>query len=126
MSTLHESSEASVAIVLQSPAYVGSLARSALDLAMSYAVFSQNPQLIFTGPAVSALVGSQEPDSIGRKSLRKVIDSFPLYDLEQVFVDEASLTAHGVAPALLPDFVKVLSAAAIRSLKASATHVISL
>lgn len=113
-------------IVLQSPPYAGSLARSALDLAMSYAVFSLQPQLLFTGVAVRALDQSQAPAQMGRKSLRKVIDSLPLYDVEEIYADEASLAAQGLSPEALPDFVKILNAEDTRSLTGKATHVISL
>ncbi|MDP5055215.1 MAG: DsrE family protein, partial [Congregibacter sp.] len=97
-------------ILLQTAPYDGSLARSSLDLALSFAVFAQQPQLLFCGAGVLCLSAHQHPDAIGRKSLRKVIDSLPMYDLETIFVDAGSLEMNGLNSAHLPGFAVVLDA----------------
>lgn len=113
-------------ILLQSAPYAGSLARSCLDLALSFAVFSQRPQLLFSGDAVLCLQGEQNAEAVGRKSLRKVIDSLPLYDIEHVYVDESSLNQLGLSPNDFPAFAVCVNSEQVRALINEASHVISL
>ncbi|WP_439100484.1 DsrE family protein [Congregibacter sp.] len=113
-------------ILFQSSPYEGSLGRSAIDLALAFAVFAQDPVVVFSGDAVLSLKDGQNADAVGRKSLRKVIDSLPLYDLDTVYVDQTSLRDHGVDSSGLPDFAVSLSAPELRQLIQEASHVISL
>ncbi|MFT6770003.1 DsrE family protein [Congregibacter sp.] len=113
-------------ILLQSAPYAGSLARSSLDLALSFAVFSQRPAVVFCGDAVMCLKAEQNTEAIGRKSLRKVIDSLPLYDIDRVFVDALSLEQNGLNPQDLPVFAVSLSTGELQDLIRGASHVISL
>lgn len=113
-------------IVMQNAPYSGSLARSSLDLALSFAVFAQAPRLLFCGDGVLCLKTNQNAEALGKKSLRKIIDSLPLYDLEQVFVDQASLERYGLLPEDLPGFALCLSNDETRQLIREAGHVLSL
>lgn len=113
-------------IILQSAAYAGSLARASLDVAMSYAVFAQNPIVLFSGPAVSCLVATQQPESLGRKSLRKVIDSFPLYDIETIYADAQSMESLGLRVGELPDFCELVDAQQRTTLTREASYLVCL
>lgn len=113
-------------IVLQSAPYDGSLARAALDVAMSFAVFAQRPRVLFSGDAVLALIDGQQPGLLGRKSLRKVIDSFPLYDLEDVYAEAAALETCGIDAELGPDFVQAVTAQEMRALFSTSSCILSL
>jgi len=112
-------------IVLSRAPYDGSFSRGALDVIMSYAVFAQNPAVLFAGEAVLCLSEHQNPTAIERKSLRKVINSLPLYDVEVVYFDEAALVEYGLDAEALPDFARPLSATAIAELRAQAGHILS-
>ncbi|MFT4769955.1 MAG: tRNA 2-thiouridine synthesizing protein C, partial [Glaciecola sp.] len=68
----------------------------------------------------------QNAEAIGRKSLRKVIDSLPLYDIDRVFVDALSLEQNGLNPQDLPVFAVSLSTGELQDLIRGASHVISL
>ena len=113
-------------IVLSRAPYAGCAARGALDLVMAFAVFAQNPVVLLCGPGVLALTESQNPAMIERKSLRKVIDSFPLYDVERIYVCETSLRAWGVEPDRLPACAHIADAHTVCRLRAEAGHVVSL
>ncbi|WP_439107321.1 DsrE family protein [Congregibacter sp.] len=113
-------------LLFQSAPYEGSLGRSALDVALSFAVFAQQPQLVFCGDAVLSLKAGQNAESIGRKSVRKVIESLPLYDVDTVFVDQRSLEATGFSEQDLPAFAIALTPGELRNLLNEASHVISL
>ncbi len=112
-------------IVLQQSPHSRSLALAALDLVMACAVFAQNPSVLITGDAVMALSPDQAGTK-GQKSLRKVIDSMPLYDVEDVFVDELSLAASTLEARDLPDFVEVIDHAALARLRQAASRIVSL
>jgi tRNA 2-thiouridine synthesizing protein C len=113
-------------ILLSRAPYDGSLCRSALDLALSFAVFAQEPRLLFCDDAVLALLPGQNPDPLGRKSLRKVIDSLPLYDIDEILVDASSLARHGICEPELPPFARVVDSEQQRELLSEASHVLSL
>lgn len=113
-------------LVLQQAPYAGSLARAALDIAMSYAVFAQSPRLLFTGAGVLALIQAQDPAALGRKSLRKIIDSLPLYDVDEIYVDQWSMERSGLDGSLFPAFTRVLNTAELGVLRASASQIVSL
>ena len=113
-------------IVLSRAPYAGFTARSALDMVMAFAVFAQNPVVLLCGPGVLALTESQNPTLIERKSLRKIIDSFPLYDVEHIYVCASSLRAWGVEPDRLPACARIADAHTVCRLRAEAGHVVSL
>lgn len=112
-------------MVMQSSPYQGSLARAALDVALSYAAFSQHPIVLFRDEGVLALLAEQEPSALGRKSLRKVIDSMPLYDIDEIYVDAPSLLQRGLSQDLLPAFCLAVDATEQRALVSRASHVLS-
>ena len=113
-------------IILTAAPYEGSRARAALDVLMSFAVFAQEPQVLFMGPSVDALVARGEGAQSDQPSLRKVIESLPLYDVERIWVDRHSLTAAAIADDALPAFATVADAGDVRRLIREAGQVLSL
>ena len=113
-------------IVLSASPYAGSLARAALDLALSFAVFDRAPRLLFCGDGVLQLAAAQDADAIGRKSLRKVIDSLSLYDIETLYVSRDDLQVHGLRDAQLPASAALLDQDGVRQLRAHAGPLLSL
>jgi tRNA 2-thiouridine synthesizing protein C len=111
-------------ILLTRSPYDGSLARAALDLALAFAVFDRKPRVLFIGRGVLQLAPGQAP--AGRGSLRKVIDSFPLYDIEEYHVAEADLIAMGLGGCELPAPVQRAAAEDIRQLRQNAACVLTL
>ena len=112
-------------LIMNRAPYAGTLARAGLDAALAYAAFDQPVSVLFTGPGVLQLAPAQEPAGIARKSLRRLIDSMPLYDLEAVYADRAALARHGLAAADLPAFVAVLDPAAQRDLQDRHEHLLA-
>lgn len=112
-------------ILIQSAPYAGSLARSAVDAALGLAVFNQRPAVLFTGPGVRCLASAQNPTALGRKSLARIIDSFPIYDIDEVHVDGVALAEHGMEPSDLPAYAKVLNATGVQQLCRTATQILS-
>ncbi|MHA7815161.1 MAG: DsrE family protein [Pseudohaliea sp.] len=112
-------------LVMNRAPYAGSLARAGLDAALAYAAFDQPTSVLFAGPGVLQLAPAQAPAAIGRKSLRRLIDSMPLYDLEAVYADGEALACHGLAADDLPAFVTVLDLAGQRDVQDRHEHVLS-
>lgn len=113
-------------LVLSRAPYAGSLARAGIDTALAYAAFEQPLSVLFTGAGVLQLVPAQAPAGIGRRSLRQVIDSLPLYDVETVYADAGALLRYRCDADDLPPFVAVLTAGeAQRALQERHRHVLS-
>ena len=111
-------------VVLSHAPYAGSAARASLDLALAFAVFGQAPKILFQGMGTWQLRDDQTP--AGRKSLRKVIDSMPLYDVETVYVCDSDLQNAGLDPSTLPAHAQCVDDDAAQKLRAGARHIVSL
>lgn len=112
-------------IIISHSPYDGALARGALDAALSFAVFGQEPKLLFSGAGALCLAQREPAIQLQRKSVRKVIDSLPLYDIEEVFVESSALAAFDVALDELPSFAKSVDSAAVKQLHVDSLHIVS-
>ena len=79
--------------------YGQSLAREALDVALTAATFDQPVAMLFMGDGVLQLVKSQRPAAIAQKALDKQLAALPLYDVETIYVEAEALLARGLTPA---------------------------
>ena len=104
-------------IIISRAPYDGSLARGALDAAMSFAVFGRQPKLLFSGAGALCLANRNPTSTLGRKSVRKVVDSLPLYDVDEVFVEASALASFNISSDEMPEFATVLDSAAIKLLQ---------
>jgi tRNA 2-thiouridine synthesizing protein C len=111
--------------VLQHPPLHGSLARAGLDTLLAYGAFELAPTVLFSGAGVLQLAPDASPGTVGRRDLRRIIDSLPLYDIESVHADAAALSTFGLDRADLPDFVLSADDMQIRALQAAARHIVS-
>ena len=76
--------------------YQGYGALETLDALLVAAAFGQNPSVLFQGDGVWQLLQPQQPQLIGRTSVAAQLEALPLYDVNDVYVDEDSLTARGL------------------------------
>lgn len=76
--------------------YQGYGALETLDALLVVAAFGQNPSVLFQGDGVWQLLKAQEPQMMGRNSLVAQLEALPLYEVEDIYVDEDSLTARGL------------------------------
>lgn len=88
--------------------YGQSLAREALDVALTAATFDQQVAMLFMGDGVLQLVKSQQPAAIVQKALDKQLAALPLYDVEAIYVEAEALQARGLSPADLALSVQTL------------------
>ncbi len=76
--------------------YGQSYAKACLDMVLSASVFDQQLNYVFMDDGVYQLLKHQAPAAIHAKNLSAAFPALELYDIEQVFVDEASLLARGM------------------------------
>ena len=93
--------------------YGQSLAREALDVALTAATFDQTVALLFIGDGVLQLVKSQQPAAIAQKALDKQLSALPLYDVETLYVEADALRARGLGTGDLVLPVELLDTAEI-------------
>jgi tRNA 2-thiouridine synthesizing protein C len=77
--------------------YGQSYAKACLDMVLSASVFDQQVNYVFMDDGVYQLLKNQAPAGIHAKNLSAAFPALELYDIEQVFVDEASLLARGLS-----------------------------
>ena len=96
--------------------YGSSLARDALDVALTYAAFDQAVSLLFLDDGVLQLLPQQASDAVAQKNIAKILQSLTLYDIANVYVDEDAMQQRGLNPddSALP--VTPLDAAGIAAL----------
>lgn len=110
-------------VVRHSP-YGSTLSRTALDAALASAAFEQPLKVLFMGEGVLQLMPGQETTTRGVRNIGKLLASLPLYDIESVYVDEASLKRYGMDPAASPVPAQVVGAELIRQMMVDADHIL--
>jgi len=117
--------DSSALFLLRSAPYGGTRLKAGLDAVLGFAVFGRQPTVLFSADAVLALcprvgdTGQQVPN------LRKLIDSFPLYDVETIWVDEAGMARHRIDAEQLPGFARIATRELRRGLLDAAPAVLT-
>lgn len=114
----------SVLVVVRRTPYGSSLARTALETALASATFDQKIGLLFMGDGVLQLLPEQDSSAIGVRNIAKLIDSFPLYGLDQLFADETALCQYGLGPQDLPQNLQQLNDDGMRQLLVRYDHIL--
>ncbi|WP_086480173.1 sulfurtransferase complex subunit TusC [Oceanospirillum sanctuarii] len=83
-------------IIFRKPPVGTSWAREALDLALVGAAFGQQASLVFMGDGVYQLLDNQQPDQVEQKGTQAMMKALPMYDIDQIFVSEESLSERGL------------------------------
>jgi len=122
MSTLRR--KRSLLVMRHSP-YGSSLARASIDLALAMGAFEQDFDLLFIGAGVLQLLDDQHSEQLGVKNSGKTLCSLPLYDVETVYIDAASLEAYGLAEQDLVLPVKLLDETQLSTVLNDCDHVLS-
>ncbi|OHV11904.1 sulfurtransferase complex subunit TusC [Kushneria phosphatilytica] len=89
-------SEQRILIIVRHPPIGSSWVREALEAALVGAALGQSISLLFMGEGVLALLPDQQTGPLGQKGTGAMIDVLPLYDIEQIHVDQESLERLGL------------------------------
>ena len=118
------SGKKSLLVVVRHSPYGSSLARTSLEVALSSATFDQQVGLLFMGDGVLQLLPGQDSSAIGARNIAKLMASFPLYELDQLFADETALEKYGLRGQELPQNLQQLDDEAMRQLLTRYDHIL--
>jgi tRNA 2-thiouridine synthesizing protein C len=94
-----------------------------LDAALVCAAFGQAVSLLFQGDGVWQLMNHQQGQALERKTLLAQLSALPLYDIEHLYADAASLRERGLHIDTLGLPVQALEPDDLRALIAAHDHV---
>lgn len=103
-------------IISREAPYGSSGAREALELALACALFDQQVALLLLDDAVFQLLPDHNPGSIEQKNLAAMQQSLPLYDVENLYVCQRSLSDRGLSTQQLSMPVKPVDTAQLKLL----------
>ena len=83
--------------VMQSSAYSGSRVQEVLDVLLITAAFDQKVSLLLLDDAVFHLKNNQQGEAIAGKDIGAIYRSLALYDIEDIYVEQESLTMRGLS-----------------------------
>ena len=118
-------SEKSILLLNRTAPYGSHAARESLDIALTCGAFEFPVSLLFMDDGVFQLLGDHKPQSIGSKNLSASLAALAMYDVDQLFVCQASLAERGLSEADLALPATCVAAADIQSLIAKHTSVLS-
>jgi tRNA 2-thiouridine synthesizing protein C len=83
--------------ILNRASYQGAQTRESLDQLMVVAAFEQSVAVLFVDDAVFQLSNNQASEAIQSPNIGKILQALPLYDINQLFVEQESLLERGLA-----------------------------
>ncbi len=114
----------SLLVIVRHSPYGSSLARSSLEVALTAATYEQTVGVLFMGDGVLHLLSDQDSSHIGARNIARLIASFPLYDLETLYVDGAARSRHGLESMPLPDNIRSVDSNAMQQLFCDYDHLL--
>lgn len=112
--------------LLRHSPYGSSLAREALDMVLAFAAFGHTVRIVFIGDGVYQLLDNQDTTDLQQKNISKTLTAFSLYDINDVFIDRASIQQRGLEHRRLAITARNADSHAIQQLIQEADSVISL
>ena len=86
----------SVLVLCRTAPYGSERARDALDIAMAFGAFDQQPTLLFLGDGVLALLAQQDPTALPARNLGKLIGTLADYGITGLHVDARAMNERGL------------------------------
>ncbi len=105
----------SIGVINQRSPYGNNAGKDAQDLALIFGSYEQEVSVYFIGDGVYHLLADQDMTSLGVKDYAKTYDAFPFYDIEQVYVCEASLQERNIKKSEIKPIATILPASKISS-----------
>ena len=105
-----------ILIICRQAPYGSSLAREAIDLALAISIFEQKLSILFFGDGVLQLLKDQQSLALNMKNHGNVISAFPLYDINDIYIDQRALSVRKITEHDLLLTGKILSTEKIANL----------
>lgn len=115
----------SVLFVIRQGPYGNKAGRDAIEAVLAFATFEQPVSLYFSGDGVWQLLSNQASDKIAIKPLDKLLNVLPLYDIEQVFACQKSVTDRAIKPEQFNVAVELIDFSGFQALADQARHILS-
>ncbi len=90
-----------IACIIGSAPYGQRNLRDALDVIMASASFDLPPTLFFIDDGVFSLLKAQSPEYVCQKNTASMLQSLPLFEVDNLFVCQQSLDERGLNTSLL-------------------------
>lgn len=84
--------------LLRQPPYGTSHALEALESVLVAGVFEQQVSVLFRDDGVWQLVDGQAGEALGTRTVGKVVQALPQYEIDDIYVCAASLASRGIGP----------------------------
>lgn len=97
--------------------------KEALDLSLIFGAFEQPVTVLFLGLGVTQCLSHQNPQLLGQKDYLSTFKLLEMYDIEDTFACQTSLTTLNYTADQLVDAVQPLDSVAIIELKKNAQHI---
>ncbi len=111
-------------VIFRSNPAFNSKGREALDLAMLSASFEQRVKLIFIDEGIFNLLNGQTPEQLGGKDYISAFKALPLYDIEDIYVCDKSISQHSIKQSELIVDATTITTDRIRTLISEADEVL--
>jgi tRNA 2-thiouridine synthesizing protein C len=105
--------------------YGSASAREALEAVLAAGVHGLDPDALFLDDGVWQLLAGQDGRPLGAKTHCAMLGALPIYGVERLYVDTASLTVRGVVPATLIPAVTYLDAEEVKALLADSRKILN-
>jgi len=79
-------SKKKILFILKSPPYSSTTAQEGVETILAASVFEQDITVLFMGDGVLQLLKSQQGNNIQRKNIASLLEAFPLYDIEKIYI----------------------------------------
>jgi tRNA 2-thiouridine synthesizing protein C len=114
-----------ILLVCRTAPYGNSLARESIETALAAGALGVKVAMLFIDEGVWQLVDRHKPESIASKNHGAILSALPLYDVEQLWVDSASIDKRGIHGENLAKLAQVINSNQVKDVLASYTTVLS-
>ena len=120
-----ENQRPSLLLLCRAAPYGGALAREALEAALAGGAMGFSISLLFLDEGVWQLLDHQDSNMIHAKNHRAMLGALPLYEVDELFVDRASLTARRLSENDISPGIRVIDTTEVKQLLRAMTRILS-
>jgi len=105
----------SIAILHRRAPHGSACARESLDALLALSAYTEQLAVFFLGDGVYQLLGGQQPEAILGRNIAPTFKLLELYEIEQIYVCQESLTRRGLAGEVLILDTQLLSSQQLKA-----------
>lgn len=105
--------------------YGASTAKEGLEAALAAGAFDQDVSILFIGDGVWQLMQNQHTEDVGRKNHQKMAQALPMFGIDNIYIDQQSLTERGLALSEIALNGETINSSDTQTLMQNAKHILS-